>query len=521
MIRIRIFPTSIRSRDYEKLFIAGVATVTIGAILSACASRDAFEVTKGMVIQNATVVNTRDGSLASGMSVLIDEGKIQKIMAGRFIRLSGSAQAIDASGKYLVPGYLDMHTHAMSAADQQPTYWPLLIANGITGIREMSGSAALIQRARQLNADRAAGRVDAPEILMIPGDIFGGQAPTAPLAVQFVQQQKANGADFIKISAGARDPVLAILGAAKNQGLTVAGHLVPSISALESSNAGWRAIEHLGAGWGLMLDCANDETSIRQAVLSGQAARPPFPATFVLNPRIYDGAQNAQLYQRIFDTYSDAKCQSLSQAFVKNETWQVPTLIRLRTQNFGGDPLYRADPNLVYVDKTTRALWEKLGQDFVTTLPPAAVATLQQFYGLEKKVTQLMKQNGVKMLAGSDLGGIWVIPGFGLHQEFRELAASGLSPLEVLQMTTLNGAQFLKREATMGTVDEGKNADLVLLDANPLVDVANLGKIAAVFLKGKYLSKDALKKKKKDVAAEYEKQSVKTLESALYPAHKH
>ena len=503
----------------KKLFITGVAAVVAGTIISACGGDDPIDVTTGTVIQNATVVNTRDGSLTTGMSVVIDGGKIQKIVGSSNVRVSGTAQSVDASGKYLVPGYLDMHTHAMATADQQPTYWPVLIANGITGIREMGGSAALIQRARQLNTDRAAGRVDSPEILMIPGDIYVGQAPTAPLAVQFVQQQKANGADFIKIAGGTRDPVLAILGEAKNQGLTVAGHLVTTLSALESTNAGWRAVEHLGSGWGLMLDCATDETNIRQAALT-QAARPPFPDTFVVNPRVYDGAQNAPLYQRIFDTYSDAKCQTLSQAFVKNETWQVPTLIRLRTQSFGADPLYRNDPNLIYVDKTTRALWEKLGQDFVTALPPAAVATLQQFYGLEKKVTKLMKQSGVKMLAGSDLGGVWVIPGFSLHQEFRELAASGLSPLEVLQMTTLNGAQFLKRESTMGTVDEGKNADLVLLDANPIADVVNLGKISAVFLRGKYFSKDALEKQKKDVAAAYDKQAIMSLESALDPGHK-
>ena len=511
----------------KKRFIGQISTVAACVLLVACGGDGdgntriaSLEVSKGTVIQNATVVNTRDGSLSPGMSVILDEGKIRKIAATASIRIGGTAQAIDATGKYVVPGLLDMHTHAMGAVDQQPTHWPLLIANGITGIREMGGSAALVQRARQLNADRAAGRVDAPEILMIPGDIFGGQAPTAPLAVQFVQQQKAYGADFIKVAAGGRDPVLAILGEAKNQGLGVAGHLVPALSALESTNAGWRAIEHLGSGWGLVLDCATDETSIRQAVLSGQGAKPPFPPTFVLNPRIYDGAQNAPFYQRITDTYSDAKCQSLSQAFVKNETWQVPTLIRLRTQSFGGDALYRTDPNLVYVDKTTRALWEKLGQDFVTTLPPAAAATLQQFYGLEQKVTKLMKVNGVKMLAGSDLGGIWVIPGFSLHQEFRELAASGLSPLEVLQMATLNGAQFLKRESTMGTVDEGKNADLVLLDANPVADVANLGKISAVFLNGKYLPKATLEKMKSDVADAYAKQPLKDLASALDPNHK-
>jgi imidazolonepropionase-like amidohydrolase len=155
----------------------------------------------------------------------------------------------------------------------------------------------------------------------------------------------------------------------------------------------------------------------------------------------------------------------------------------------------------------------------VAAQPASAVSTLHQFYTLQKKVTKLMKQNGVKMLAGSDLGGIWVIPGISPHQEFRELAAAGLTPLEVLQMKTLNGAQFLGREAAMGTVDIGRNADLVLLDANPIEDVANLNKIAAVVLNGKYLSEVALDKLKSDVAAAYAGQSVEHLSTVLDPSH--
>ncbi len=87
-------------------------------------------------------------------------------------------------------------------------------------------------------------------------------------------------------------------------------------------------------------------------------------------------------------------------------------------------------------------------------------------------------------------------------------------------MTTLNGAEFLRREATMGTVDEGKNADLVLLDANPIADVANLSKIAAVFLKGKCLSKQALEKLKSDVAETYRNRPLGNLNTVLDPTHK-
>jgi len=110
-------------------------------------------------------------------------------------------------------------------------------------------------------------------------------------------------------------------------------------------------------------------------------------------------------------------------------------------------------------------------------------------------------------------------PGFSLHQEFRELAAAGLSPLEVLQMTTLNGAEFLKRETTMGTVEVGKNADLVLLDANPMADVANLGRISAVFLRGKHFPRAALDQMKAAMAAAYAAQPLQSFSAISDPNH--
>ena len=132
-----------------------------------------------------------------------------------------------------------------------------------------------------------------------------------------------------------------------------------------------------------------------------------------------------------------------------------------------------------------------------------ARAILQEYYGLRLKVTKLMKQNGVSILAATDLGGGHVIPGFSLRQEFKELAAAGLTPLEVLQATTLNAARFLNRESSMGAVEIGKNADRVLLDANPMESVANLDRIFAVVNKGRYLARSALDNILADVAAAY------------------
>ena len=222
----------------------------------------------------------------------------------------------------------------------------------------------------------------------------------------------------------------------------------------------------------------------------------------------------------MYDTYSEAKCQTLVNAFVSNGTWHVPTLYRLRGIQTADDPLFAADANLVYVPKDVKASWNAIAAGF-TAIPASGKASLRQYYDLQKTLTRLMKRGGVKMLAGSDSAriAVWMIPGFSLQQEFRELAAAGLSPLEILQMTTLNGAEFLGRTSTMGTVEEGKNADLVLLDANPIADVANFAKIGAVFLKGRYFSKTALDKLKSDLAGAVASQPAVSMSAVTMPDH--
>lgn len=234
-------------QEVQPLTVLLGAGVASALLFVACGGgNETIEVTSGTVLLNATVVNTRDGSLSQPMPIIVDAGKIQQITPNRAIKFSGTAQSNIVAGKFVAPGYNDMHAHVIDGADQ-PTNWPLLIANGVTGMREMSGSDASLQRAHRLNADRAAGLVDAPEILMIQGGAPSGPPTMAAAGVQFVQQRKASGADSIKNTAGNGPFVLAVLDEAKKQGIGVAGDLVTAVSALDSSNAGWRAIEHLGS----------------------------------------------------------------------------------------------------------------------------------------------------------------------------------------------------------------------------------------------------------------------------------
>ena len=335
---------------------------------------------------------------------------------------------------------------------------------------------------------------------------------TAERAIQEVRRQKQLGADFVKIITVTRETFFATAGEAKAQGLPLVGHLTPVVSATEASNAGMKAMEHLGGGLiSVPLDCSTDEAAIRQQVLARATAprppaAPPMPAQIqrgLVNP-LLGALADADLARRVLDTYSADRCRTLARTFVRNGTWQVPTLVRTRAMAFSADPAYPADPDLQYVDPATRALWQDVANQYARTVPADVATMYQRFYELQTRIVKLFKEEGVAMLAGPDGGGgQWSVPGMSLHREFDELARAGLSPLDILQMTTLNPARFLGREATMGTVAEGRHADLVLLEGNPVESTANLHRIGAVIIKGRYLDRPALEKMKAGVAAAY------------------
>jgi hypothetical protein len=216
------------------------------------------------------------------MAVVVDNGKIARIVKASSVIVTGTAQTIDASDKYVVPGYLDMHAHVVDRADMQTTLWPLLIANGITGFRQMSGSPELLARGQRLRQEIAAGTVVAPEPLVLVGRLFnltpdGGRAgiTTPAAAIAEVLDQKRAGTDFIKVINVNREVFLATMEEAKKHGLDVVGHLFPSVSGTDASNAGMRAYEHLGALLGnILFDCSIDGPAARGTDSSGHRPRP-------------------------------------------------------------------------------------------------------------------------------------------------------------------------------------------------------------------------------------------------------
>ena len=202
---------------------------------------------------------------------------------------------------------------------------------------------------------------------------------------------------------------------------------------------------------------------------------------------------------RVAATYDDVKCRQVAQTFVRNGTWQSPTLVRDKTILFPDDPRSVNDPDLRYVDAQRRALWLSLARRFAGT-SPSDRAILERFWRTQLKMLHVFDETGVAMISGTDTPGQWDVAGVALHRDFDLLQDDGLSPLKILQMTTLNPAIFLGRQSTMGTVEVGRNADLVLLERDPTRSTQNLHRIQGVVRAGRYYAKADLARLQDEVA---------------------
>jgi hypothetical protein len=460
------------------------------------------------ILRGVTVVDTRDGSLSPGMDVTVTRNRITDIGPASDQPALG---VVDVSGKYLVPGYLEMHAHPLESKDPAGSL-ELMLAYGITGFRQMSGSPKLL-------GQRAAGTLplpkDSPALLALPGTVLSPlNAGTDAVAVATVAEQHAAGADFIKVGFVRPDVFFTAQAEANRLGIPILGHLPVNIDVIRASREGMRSIEHLGPGLGILAACSSEEAGVRaglaaQRQLKLPSARIPFMdrvvATMIkkiaVNPTRLSRPADVELMRHAVGTFDQGKAKALAERFVADGTWQCPTLIRKRTSQLCDAPEYRNEENLRYVADGTVKTWTAAADTFAKR-PAGERAAFREEFALALRVTRLFDEAGVKMLAGSDASGaVWEIPGYALHQEFDLLAEAGLPPLRILQMTTLNGAEFLGRTDTLGTVEVGKQADLVLLDANPVEDVKHLHDVTGVVRAGRYYSAAALGDLKRRVAA--------------------
>lgn len=480
--------------------ICGVAT-----FLAGCAAIPAPDiVSEGLLLDHVNVVDVRDGTVARDRAIVVADGRIVRVAPGGSIGIAGSARAVAGKGAFVIPGFNDMHAHNLNTASPE-TSLPEMLANGVTGFRQMApveptASLALLSPAT-------------PALLARPGRLLAGPAFASPAAAKAeIDRQKVEGVDFVKVVDLPADAFLAAAAEAHGVGLPFAGHLPPSVDPRAAIRSGMTAIEHMGPTISLLLACSRDEGQIR-AILANLPTRPGVdfagdPAKLqrlLANPTLLTPPQGFLLIRRVLATYDEAKCRAFAADVATSPAWIVPTLTRLEAMNLGNSAELRDNPDLRYVPKASRQLWREVGDEFDAKLTAEQRQLLADLFSAQLRLTGLFAHSGVKMMAGTDFGGQWLVPGRSLHREFDLLAQAGVPPLRILQMTTIDPARFLGREATMGSVEAGRNADLVLLAGNPTDNAANLHRIVGVVRSGRYLSQRDLEAMSAAVAAKLQR----------------
>jgi imidazolonepropionase-like amidohydrolase len=427
------------------------------------------------------------------VTVVITGNRITTIGRTGEVSIPRDAQVIDATGKFLIPGLWDMHVHALRK-ERVDYMLPLFVANGITGIRDIGTTADGFASLRQLRQEIAGGIRTGPRILAA-GRILDGARPAVPEnslpfanpteAREAVRILKEGGADFIKVYDGVpRDSYFGIVAEARKLKMPFVGHVPMEITSIEASDAGQKSSEHLGT---TLRDCSELEPKSIEERVNAIIRSNDKPNSLSLIPMRIAARTRIELA-----TYSRPKCKQLFARFVRNGTWQVPTLIVKQMTTFVDSANLKNDPRMKYISADTLERWKPENNRFLKYLTPEIIETRKELYKKEVDLVGAMHRAGVKFMAGTDVPGLYMYPGFSLHDELLLLVQAGLTPMEALRTATYNPAAFLGELDSHGTVQRGKVANLVLLYSNPLENIANTKRIAAVVLNGRYLSRDNL-----------------------------
>ncbi|MFD2420447.1 amidohydrolase family protein [Amycolatopsis pigmentata] len=454
-----------------------------------------------VVISDVTVIDPMDGSRTPRQDVLVEGNHLSAVTATGVP--TAGVHVVEGHGRFVIPAFRDMHLHALNTPEDVDGAYALMLANGVVGFRQMSGSRALLKARREGELPEPTG---APALLATAGDLLTPlNASTVDGAIQTVREQHRDGADFVKAGVTTGATFMAALREANRLGIRLGGHLPADLDPREAARGGVWSIEHLGPGVTMFAAASSREADVRAENVSRKL--PPIPRIkipgsgtvqnrllkgMVLNPATATSEREAHAYDLADDSYNQEKAEELAAVFAEHTVWQCPTLIRMHTQQFADSPEHTEDPRRRYMASDELRAWDKSATEFAK-LPDLTRHILRRHWDVQLRMTKTFADAGVPMIAGTDsCGAAAVIPGFALHDEFDYLAQAGLGPLTILRMATTEPARFLGAEDAFGRVAAGMAADLVLLDEDPLRDHTALHQIAGVMRNGAWWSRAEL-----------------------------
>lgn len=423
-----------------------------------------------IAIEKVAVVDVVRGEMVEPRTVLIVEGRIVAIGEPAAITIPSGAVRVDGRGRYLMPGLVDMHVHLFNDASRRPPNdwaFPLFVANGVTGIREMRTEPASMATVESWRAKAARGEIIAPRVLAA-GVAVNGE--TAEAARRQVREAKAAGADFLKIFSGVREPQYrAIIEEAGALRLRVDGHVPSEVSLLEAASAEQRSNEHLTQVYEACSDKEKHWLEARKGL-----------------ERIELEKLRERQEQEVLESFDQSTCDSSAAELARTKQVQVPTLTLAHFESRGTPKNFREDRLWRYLRADEQARWDRI---FKEGYPDAGDKLAALRWKVSQQIVKTLHAAGVRILAGSDAPMPQVYPGFSLHKELELLVESGLSPADALRAATIWPAEFLGLSESAGSIAVGKRADLLLLDGDPLSDITQTLRIRAVVLDGRLLQR--------------------------------
>jgi imidazolonepropionase-like amidohydrolase len=459
-------------KSVAKFFLGSVAALTFTLVLLIQWPQRAAPLPppgQSHVVDNVRIVDVETGIVGQPTSVTIRNGIIVAIDTARG---NTNLPRIDGNGAYAVSGFWDMHSHSFQNSPQM--HFPLWIANGVTSVRDMMDCPkpkdSLIACAgdkRRWNKAIEGGMLSAPRIVETASYYLESPDLTPDQAIVRVRDYKARGIDAVKVyNRVSRPAYFAAALEARVQGMRIVGHLPKAVALDEALAAGQTSFEHAHL---FPRHCFGEADAWRKERL--------------------DAIEPAALVETMVARFDAKACDKAFESVRSARAWFVPTHVTREEDARAADPEFAADPRLNYLDPLSRWAWNDDLAGTRSRYPgPRGAAALTAYFDHGLRLTGAAHKAGVSILVGTDTA----IGGFRYHDEMGHLVRGGLSPAEVLRAATIDSARYARRETTEGSITIGKRADLVLLLANPLDNIANTRRIAAVFQNGRHYDRVAL-----------------------------
>jgi imidazolonepropionase-like amidohydrolase len=433
------------------VFLVGVALMLFVALEPSSAQDLAF-------IGVNVVPMDRNGTL-NNQTVIVQDGRIAAVGPVASTRVPDGALRLEGRGKYLMPGLGEMHGHIPSTLEPREFTDAVLflyVANGVTTVRGMQGSPGQLdfrERAKR-------GELLAPNLYLAGPGFSEKTIKSAEEAIQKVQQQKAEGWDLLKVLPGlTRDQYDAMARTAKEVGISFAGHVPADVGLVHAIKSGQATFDHLD---GYIEYLEGDKGPV-----------------------------------------ADPKFQEIAKLSRETGVWVVPTMALWETLRGTTDlATLRAFPELKYMPPQQIQQWTSAQENLFKNpdfKPDVARNVIQN----RMRLLKVLNDGGVKILLGSDAPQRFSVPGFSIHREMRRMADAGMKPYDILRSGTYNVGLYLKEKDNFGTIEVGKRADLMLLNANPLEDIDNIARRSGVVVRGRWLSEREIQSRLDKIAASH------------------